>query len=242
MSLRWEGNVCFVGDLRLRFITEGYDREVTTDEEVILLKGPWHFGLYDGIVSNPSSIKNILEFGIFEGGSAFLFAEMFPNAKIVGIDMRASNPALERHIARSGLQDRIKLYHGVLQDDHIAVSHIINQEFGEAAIDMLVDDCSHNYSFSRSSFEIAFPKLKKSGIYALEDWDWAHHRLNPYKSWKSPVLSNFVFELTSALTSSPSLVTVAQIFRGLAVFTKGDHTGPVSLQELVHADREWPKV
>ena len=242
MSITWTGNTCFIGDTRLRFITDGYDTEVTTDEEVILLKGPWHFGLYKEVIKNPDRIFNVLEFGIFEGGSAILFAEMFPQAKIVGIDMRAPSPAVARHIERAGLKDRVRLYYGVMQDNGEAIAKIIREEFGASDLDLLIDDCSHQYGFTRSSFEIVYPKLKTGGIYALEDWDWAHHRSNVYRHWSSPVLSNFVYELIAGLTSSRDVMSEARIFRGLALFTKGTHKGPLKLNEVVYADRAWPKL
>lgn len=240
MTLQWQDNVCHVFGTRLRFITSNYGAQKTTDDEIILCKGPFHFGAYERLFAGQAT-KNVLEFGIFEGGSAVVFASMFPNAKIVGIDLRPPNPAVLAHIQRMGLADRVRLYYGVSQDDVGAVSRIIKDEF-DAPLDLVIDDASHLYDFSRRTFELAFPALRRGGCYVLEDWDWAHGR-GAYTDWSSPVLSNLVYELSSLIQSAPAVITEARIIRSLAAFYKGTEGGDVTLDKLIHTGgRQWPKL
>jgi hypothetical protein len=206
------------------------------------LKGPWHYDAYRWLFG-ALTVRRVLEFGIWEGGSALMLADLFPEAKIVGIDMRMPNELLRAHIKRLEFDDRISLLHyQTMQEDRPAVERILDREF-DGPLDLVIDDCSHHYGPTRRSFEIVFPRLRPGGAYAIEHSDWAHQRLGGQEDWSSPVLSNLVFELTSALQSARSMVTEARIILGLAVFYRGPGNETADLDRLVYTGtRPWPKV
>jgi SAM-dependent methyltransferase len=39
-------------------------------------------------------------------------------------------------------------------------------------LDLVFDDASHFYRFSKVSFETLFPLLRPGGLYVIEDWSW----------------------------------------------------------------------
>src|SRR6201999_1342977 len=125
------------------------------------------------------------------------------------LQMAYKNPAIEQIIANYKLGDRIKLHFGVSQDDRETVQGIIDREFGDDEIDLVIDDASHHYEYSRKSFEIVFPRLREGGLYIIEDWQWAHMDAAIYQSGEKfgdkPALSNFIFELLIAYGSYPDL-------------------------------------
>jgi hypothetical protein len=39
-------------------------------------------------------------------------------------------------------------------------------------VDLVIDDASHLYPFTKGSFETLFPRLRPGGLYIIEDWSW----------------------------------------------------------------------
>src|SRR4029077_5856883 len=122
----------------------------------------------------PHQTKNILELGIWQGGSPLFYGKATDAEKVVAIDLRAKNPALDQIIETHGLGDKVKLHFHTSQDDREAVERIIDTEFQGEPIDLVIDDASHLYEYTKKSFEIIFPKLRPGGLYIIEDWQWAH--------------------------------------------------------------------
>ena len=54
-------------------------------------------------------------------------------------------------------------------------------------LDLVVDDASHTYEETKTSFELLFPLLSPGGIYVIEDWSWAHN--SAYQSPDAPFSS-----------------------------------------------------
>lgn len=187
------------GGVVFEFCRERYDVR-STREKVVVLKGMEVFERYKALLGGPR--VNILELGIFEGGSAILFALMNPEARIVAIDADRKT-YLDDIVAHLGLSDRVKLHHGVFQQDAARLKQIIQAEFGDQPLDLVVDDASHMYEFSRQSFEILFPYLREGGHYVIEDWNWAHYQgvYQTTKWMQHPALTNLVFELVAAIGS-----------------------------------------
>lgn len=106
---------------------------------------------------------NLLEIGVggyespFEGGNSLrMWKKFFPFGKIYAIDIYNKSPQEER---------RIKIFEGS-QVDELFLASICNQ-IGE--FDLIIDDGSHINEHVIKSFEFLFPKLKKGGIYVIED-------------------------------------------------------------------------
>lgn len=119
--------------------------------------------------------RNVLELGIFDGGSLAFWVETLNPSKIVGVDLqrKTNSEYFSRYLASRGLSQRVKTYWGVDQSDATALHEIAQTEF-DGQLDMVIDDASHFYSLTKASFEILFPLLRPGGLYVIEDWAWGH--------------------------------------------------------------------
>jgi hypothetical protein len=61
----------------------------------------------------------------------------------------------------------------VNQEDREAVREIAEHEF-DAPLDLVIDDASHLYEPTRTSFDALFPLLRPGGLYIVEDWQMAY--------------------------------------------------------------------
>ena len=202
-----------------KFIVDGLEfggdlssyKEVTTPDRVVILKEARLLQQYLDFFA-PHATDNILELGIWQGGSPLFYGLATDARKIVALDIAALGPpALGEIIERRGIADRVKLHFGVSQDDRDAVTAIIDNDFGGEPLDLVIDDASHQYGFTRRAFEIIYPRLRPGGFYVIEDWQWAHIDSPTYQEGRQfggeSALSNFIFELLIAYGGHPDLFT-----------------------------------
>ena len=198
----WISETKFVVD-GLEFGSDlGSYREVTTPDRVIILKDSRLLRQYLDFFA-PHSTHNIFELGIWQGGSPLFYGLATDARKVVALDIaNPGPPALDAIIRRHGIGDKVKLHFATSQDDTDAVTTIIDKEFGGEPIDLVIDDASHQYGYTRRSFEIVFPRLRPGGFYIIEDWQWAHIDSPIYQEGVhfggEPALSNLIFELLIA--------------------------------------------
>jgi hypothetical protein len=114
---------------------------------------------YQTYFSRFSGAVNLLELGIFHGGSLLLWRDYFAQGTIAGLDVNEVKVADD-----SG---RIKVYNGRQED-----SKILDQVGRESGpFDIIIDDASHLAELTKFSFWHLFDKhLKPGGIYVIEDW------------------------------------------------------------------------
>jgi predicted O-methyltransferase YrrM len=117
----------------------------------------------------------IVELGIAEGGSTALVALLARPAKLIAIDLE-SVPlvALTEFIDAHGLADVVRPHYGVNQADRDRLGALVDSELGDHPLDLVIDDCSHKYAATRSSFETLFPRLRPGGLFVVEDWNGDH--------------------------------------------------------------------
>lgn len=102
---------------------------------------------------------NILELGVREGGSLQMFREIFPQAKIVGIDVQRKCKLLE-------IDNDFKIYIGSV-DDQKFLKNVCEKE---GPFDIIVDDCSHQWKHQLIALQTLFPYLNNDdGCYLIED-------------------------------------------------------------------------
>lgn len=101
---------------------------------------------------------NILEIGVSRGLSLKTWKEYFPNANIFGMDIDSDCKQHE--------DERISIEIGS-QVDKNALQNISDKANGE--FDIIIDDGSHVNKYTLESFNFLFQKVKKGGIYAIED-------------------------------------------------------------------------
>lgn len=121
--------------------------------------------------------RRIVELGIHRGGSTAFLNELAEPERIVAVELNTTPPAaLSDYIASRGLGDVVRPHYGVDQADRDRLRSIMREEFGDAPLDLVVDDASHLYPQTRASFETLFPLLRPGGVYVIEDWAAGHRR------------------------------------------------------------------
>jgi len=172
-------------------------------------------------------IERILDIGIFKGGSAALYAKLFAPARLVAIEYAAEPvAALAQFIDDNALTDRLIPVYGIDQSDAKAMSRVLETHFPARDIDLVVDDASHFYMESRTTFNLALPYLRPGGLYVIEDWGWAHWPGDVWQKSRAipalkPALTNLLFELTMLCASRPDIVAGISITPNSAVVRRG---------------------
>lgn len=178
------------------------------------------------------SVKNIVDLGIFKGGSAALFHLLYHPEKLLALDISNKRElALDGYIEKHSIGDTLRPFYGYNQGDGRRLQELIRTEFGRLPLDLVVDDASHAYALTRASFNALFPCLRSGGVYIIEDWGWAHwdgweHLPADYQQSGGlfpgePAMTNLIFELIMAAATSPSVVARVSVTFNMAVIEKG---------------------
>lgn len=120
------------------------------------------------------------ELGIAAGSSIRAWRELFPKAKIIGIDNNpdCANYGEDMYI---GEQTDARFLDGLID------------KFG--APDVIIDDASHHAPKTIASFKHLFPKMKSDGLYFVEDnhcfYDAQYGEAPPYGQGMSEVYKFF---------------------------------------------------
>lgn len=208
----------------------------TTTESVAFLKSKNFLSLYDTILQPEA--EYVFELGLFQGGMPLMLADTTPVKKVVSIDYHHPSDAIMGHVNRAGLENRVKLHGGIDQGDSKALREILDNEFRGKALDLITDDCSHEYEQTKASFEATFGYLKPGGKFVIEDWGWAHWPGEPWQSEKSyfhgrPAMTNVLFEILMAHASAPGIISKVEMLNpAFAVVTRGPdlpHGFPLNL-------------
>jgi hypothetical protein len=210
-QLEWKNDREFTLD-GVEFMCSPDDFSRRTDgNRLVLLKDRATLDNYAEAFAGAPLPRNVLEFGIFQGGSPALFTLWFDVEKFVGLDISAPIEDFDAFCRRPAFRDRIRAYYGTSQTDRDAVRRIVQQEFSGSPLDLIIDDASHLYRASRASFEIAFPLLRPGGSYVIEDWGWAHWQGFDLHAGKT-ALSMLIMELTMACTARRDVINEVRVF------------------------------
>jgi predicted O-methyltransferase YrrM len=190
-------------------------------QRLCILKHPDLIGLYADLVDDMHP-KNVVELGIATGGSTALLAELAQPSKLVAIELSEARVGpLDDLITARGWRERIRPYYGVDQGDRTRVAELLDAEFGDAQLDLVIDDASHDHELTRASFDLLFPRLRQGGAYVIEDWGWAHHGpLESHRPADVP-LTVVVFELVLACTSTKDLFSGLRVDPDWTVVRRG---------------------
>lgn len=112
---------------------------------------------YEPYFNNLKDVKHVLEIGVYNGGSLQYLESKFQDAKIYGIDIENKTQYDS---------ERIKTY-VVNQENRDDLERFINENNIE--FDLIIDDGGHTMRQQQVSFGMLFKRLKKGGIYVLED-------------------------------------------------------------------------
>ena len=169
---------------------------------------------------------NVVEVGVWGGGSTILWHRLLRPRKLVAIELEHEVPkALSRYIDENALEGTIVPCFGVDQSDTEALREILRREFAdEQVVDVVIDDASHRYEPTKAAFNELFRWLRTGGRYFIEDWGWAHWPGRFQDFWKDePALSNLLFELTMVLACwGGYIVSRVDVRRGFAAIERGE--------------------
>jgi hypothetical protein len=107
-------------------------------------------------------------------------------------------PLLRRYMEKRDVGGRLKTYWGIDQSDVGTLSNIALAEF-DGAIDLVIDDASHQFGPTQASFTCLFPRLRPGGLYVIEDWNW---EINPDRLPGARGLIDFARQLVGDVAAS----------------------------------------
>ena len=128
-----------------------------------------YLDLYEILLSSKKeTAKNILEIGIFDGGSIKLWHDYFPNATIYGLDVKKIANMWD------GIKNnkRIKLGCFDAYNDAFFNSQLLNKNI---RFDMMLDDGPHTLESMKKFIRLYSQIMTEDGILIIEDvqqWDW----------------------------------------------------------------------
>jgi predicted O-methyltransferase YrrM len=112
---------------------------------------------YEPYFNNLKDVKHVLEIGVYNGGSLQYLSTKYPNAKIYGIDIEDKRQYDTENVKTFIInQEDRNLLNKFLEE--------VNVEF-----DLIIDDGGHTMKQQQVSFGVLFKRLKKGGLYILED-------------------------------------------------------------------------
>jgi predicted O-methyltransferase YrrM len=173
----------------------------------------------------PGEYRRILELGVYQGGSFVFLDQLLEPERISAVELSSAPiPALERYVSEH--EDRARVYYGTSQDDVEKLRNIVGGDFG-GEVDLVVDDASHSYAQTKTSFLTLFPLVRPGGMYIVEDWSWSFQdefqdATNDWYQTASP--ANLIIDLMEDMTRGP-LVLDVQLSRELMKIRRSDVTG-----------------
>lgn len=172
---------------------------------------------------------NLLEIGVFQGGSMPFWNEILQPDKHIGIDLCeiTSTPYLENYIDKKGSSGKLlKYYGGINQADKKRLFQLYADDF-KAPLDIVIDDASHLYAPSKASFEALFPLVRPGGIYIIEDWAWGHwdEFFSPDNFWAYEIpptkLINELVEFAGT-DRKRNIIKSLAVYEGFVVVERGE--------------------
>lgn len=184
---------------------------------------------------------NVVELGLWDGGSVPFWFEALKPAKHVGIDIqtRRDTAYFEKYVSQDDRRERIETHWGTSQDDAQRLGAVVDAAFDGDFIDVVIDDASHLYEPSRASLEILLPRVRPGGYYILEDWAWSHWPALQENFAGHRPLDRLVFDAIEAMGSTSHRVIVdVHLCSGFAAFRRGwtpaAELGEFRLDRFIH--------
>lgn len=126
---------------------------------------------------------NLLELGVNDGNSMRLWLDYFSQAQIYGLDTSVEH--CKREMPGGWTDPRLTLIACDASKPEAAA------HFADESLDLIIDDASHIPEQQHSSFHWLWPKLRRGGLYIIEDV----HLIEYVEPWKCvdgcEVIANF---------------------------------------------------
>ena len=138
---------------------------ITTDKNTIHSYLPLYERLLKG---KKNTAKNVLEIGIYRGGSLKLWNDYFTNATVYGIDID------DKHIMENTIinNDKIKLIINNGYNDTFVTTEFVNNNI---KFDFMLDDGPHTLDSMTQFIKLYSHLMTDDGILIIEDiqsWEW----------------------------------------------------------------------
>jgi predicted O-methyltransferase YrrM len=185
----------------------GGSQRKSSDRDFTIMKTRNFFDHYTTL--KDENFTKVLELGVYQGGSFVFLDQFLKPTKFVAVELSTTPiPALDKYIAEN--RDRTRLYYGTSQDDVEKLNRIALDDFG-GQIDLVIDDASHFYEQTKTSFKTLFPKVRPGGLYIIEDWSWSFEAAfqEPTNGWfEQPSPANIVIDLMEDMAMRPLIKSV----------------------------------
>jgi hypothetical protein len=112
---------------------------------------------YEKYFNECKNVLNVLEIGIYNGGSLRYLSDYFPNATIHGIDIE-NKQSIDSNKIKTYICD---------QESREELSDFLNKT--NITFDIIIDDGGHTMKQQQTSFGVLFKNLSSGGLYILED-------------------------------------------------------------------------
>ena len=123
----------------------------------------------DLLISKKETAKNVLEVGIYHGGSIKLWSDFFTNATVYGLDIMNINNVWE------GIKNKENIILHTSSDaynDNFFITQFINKNI---KCDFMLDDGPHTLQSMKQFIKLYSQIMTDDGILIIEDvqsWDW----------------------------------------------------------------------
>lgn len=214
-SLNWKNDTDFeLGGYTLTMNYEHGGSKIKSEENKFLLMKARDF-LEHYLSLDPRECRRVLELGVYQGGSFVFLDQLLKPERISALELsNVPIPALDKYVAAN--EDRARMYYGESQDNVKKLLEIVSHDFG-GQLDLVVDDASHFYEQTKTSFKTLFPLIRPGGIYIIEDWSWSFQDVyqdpaHPWHSVASP--ANIMIDLMEDMARG-GLIWDVQVARPL---------------------------
>jgi hypothetical protein len=112
--------------------------------------------------------KNLLEIGVLTGSTLCIWASMFPNSKIYGIDLEKQywDQNIQKWTKKLGKQNMSRI---LFVNRDIFTVNEASEIFGQTYFDIIIDDGPHDIMSVLKSFSLFQERLSQDGTYIVED-------------------------------------------------------------------------
>lgn len=225
VTLNWLNDSSFeIGGYTINIdYAHGGSQRKSSGRDFTIMKTRNFFDHYTVLKSE--NFRKVLELGVYQGGSVVFLDQFLKPEKFSAIEISTVPiPALDAYISKTA--GRTKLYYGTSQDDVGRLNAIVDQDFG-GELDLVVDDASHLYQQTKTSFATLFPRLRPGGLYIIEDWSWSFEAAfqDPANGWfdqGAPI--NLILDLCEDMAMRPSIQSV-HVERELIKIRKSQNAG-----------------
>lgn len=165
--------------------------------------------------------RNVMEIGMWDGGSAVFWHEILKPEKLIGIDLLKNRKGHAFEEYKKAHTTTFFDHWEVDQTDRSKLISLIKSHLGGEDLDLVFDDASHRYHQSLESFNIVFPYLRKGGYYIIEDWAWGHwlhEDSSAYPAFTEP--TRLIFELVEA-AANVGLIESIHVCSGFTAVKRG---------------------